>query len=66
MFMAVENIRRQEEETENNRNCGVLLTEAEGFLMCSQGALCCCLEEITEGYCLQPDSSPYLVKKNFF
>lgn len=65
MFMAMENIRKQEEQAafgnDPDLTSGILLAETEGFLMCSQGSLCCCLEEISQGYCLQADSSQYLV-----
>uniref|UniRef100_A0A915DYU1 Netrin receptor UNC5 n=1 Tax=Ditylenchus dipsaci TaxID=166011 RepID=A0A915DYU1_9BILA len=55
MFIAVETVRQQEDE-----HRGVLLAEAEGFLMRPTGSLCCCLEDICEGYVLEQGSSQYL------
>uniref|UniRef100_A0A915CLR9 Netrin receptor UNC5 n=1 Tax=Ditylenchus dipsaci TaxID=166011 RepID=A0A915CLR9_9BILA len=55
MFIAVETVRQQEDE-----HRGVLLAEAEGFLVRPTGSLCCCLEDICEGYVLEQGSSQYL------
>uniref|UniRef100_A0A7E4UX97 Netrin receptor UNC5 n=1 Tax=Panagrellus redivivus TaxID=6233 RepID=A0A7E4UX97_PANRE len=49
--MAVENVRKQE-ETVN----GVLLAQAENFLMREQGSLCICLEDIAPGFTLHSGS----------
>lgn len=54
--MSVESVRKQEDD-----NNGILLAEVENFLMLPYGSLCCCLEEIGEGYTLQADSNQYLV-----
>lgn len=59
--MSIESVRKQED----NKN-GILLSEVENFLMLPFGALCCCLEEIGNGYTLQADSNQYLVLIFFF
>ncbi|KAH7729376.1 UNC-5 protein [Aphelenchoides avenae] len=52
---AIENVRKQEED-----NRGILLAEASNFLMREQGALCCCIEDISEG-CVLPHGNQYMV-----
>ena len=57
--MAVEGVRQQEKQ----RMGGLLLAEAENFLLQTRGPLCCCLEQIGfpggEGH--PTDGSQYLV-----
>uniref|UniRef100_A0AC34GP37 Netrin receptor UNC5 n=1 Tax=Panagrolaimus sp. ES5 TaxID=591445 RepID=A0AC34GP37_9BILA len=49
--MAVENVRKQEESVN-----GILLAQAENFLMREHGPLCVCLEDISSGFFLQSGS----------
>ncbi|KAI1725123.1 ZU5 domain-containing protein [Ditylenchus destructor] len=56
MCTAVENVRQQEDDTHR----GLLLAEAEGFLMRPTGSLCCCLEDISPGYTLEEGCCQYM------
>lgn len=58
LSMALENVRHQEEVSITR---GLLLAEAEGFLMRPSGSLCCCLEDISSGYALEEGCSQYMV-----